>query len=73
MSSKLSLALITALALALVLTLAIAQPGLAGPLFSSPIPPPSNGEAVWCADIETTFTPGPGVGEMWGKCRLSLP
>jgi len=62
MSSKLSPALIAALAIAL--TLAIAQPGLAGPLFSSPIPPPDGGEAVWCADIETSFTPGPGAGEM---------
>ncbi len=62
MNNKLSLSLIAILSLAL--TLLLAQPGLAGPLFNSPIPPPTQGEAIWCADIESSFTPGPGAGEM---------
>ena len=59
MSPKFFLAFIAALAIAL--TLAINQPRLALPLFSSPIPLLSGGEAAWCADIEISFSPGSGL------------
>jgi hypothetical protein len=59
MSPKFFLVLIVALVIAL--TLAINQPRLAGPLFSSPISLLSGGEATWCADIEISFSPGSGL------------
>jgi hypothetical protein len=62
MRNKLSLLFIALTALGI--TLLIAQPGLARPLFSSPIPPPSGSEAIWCANITAVFNPGPGAREM---------